>query len=168
MPPTDQPRDHNASACPNGTEVEDSDGDTPAKLLDASVDDIPTTRGGHSASVIPTKIVGVRLTFWGQTVDPHLRVLVLVGQCRDSMLRTACFCAKAKHVTTVGHDVTRTADAPILGIWTTFLHHLPLPLGDEVRAGLNRPATRNHATNRAEIPVSSHPSAHRAKATSLR
>lgn len=163
MPPTDQPSDHSASACPNGTDGDRSDSDTPAELLDASIDNFPTLRGGQTASVISAQIVRMRLTFRRQTINPHLRILVLVAQRCSCMLRTTRFGAKAKHVTTVGHDVPRTADASILGLWTTFLRHLPLPLGVAARADRTRPATINRAARIAEIQASTHQTAKTAK-----
>ena len=165
MPPTDQPSDHSASACPNGTDGDRSDSDTPAELLDASIDNFPTLRGGQTASVISAQIVRMRLTFRRQTINPYLRILVLVAQRCSCMLRTTRFGAKAKHVTTVGHDVPRTADASILGLWTTFLRHLPLPLGVAARADRTRPATTNRAARTAEIQASTHQTVKTAKKT---
>ena len=166
MPPTDQPRDHSASACPNGTAGVRSDSDTPAELLDAPIHNFPPLGGGQTASVISAQIVRMWLTFRRQTVNPHLRILVLVAQRCGCLLGTTRFGAKAKHVTTVGHDVPRTADASILGLWTTFLRHLPLPLGVAARADRTRPATVNRGERTAEIQVSTHQTAKTAKKTS--
>lgn len=167
MPPTDQPSDQSASACPNGTDGDRSDSDTPAELLDASIDNFPTLGCGQTASVISAQIVRMRLTFRRQTINPHLRILVLVAQRCSCVLRTTRFGAKAKHVTTVGHDVPRTADASILGLWTTFLRHLPLPLGVAARADRTRPALINRAAIIAEIQASIHQTVKMAKKTSL-
>ena len=150
MPPTDQPSDQSASACPNGTDGDRSDSDTPAELLDASIDNFPTLGCGQTASVISAQIVRMRL-----------------AQRCSCVLRTTRFGAKAKHVTTVGHDVPRTADASILGLWTTFLRHLPLPLGVAARADRTRPATINRAAIIAEIQASIHQTVKMAKKTSL-
>lgn len=166
MPPTDQPRDHTASACPNGTDGDRSDSDTPAELLDASIDNFPPLRGGQTASVISAQIVRMWLAFRRQTVNPHLRILILITQSCSCMLGTTRFGAKAKHVTTVGHDVPRTADTSILDLWTTFLRHLPLPHGVAARADRTRPATFNRAVRTAEIRGTTHRIAKTAKKTS--